>query len=283
MAPYPNWLRNSLLTGCALALPALAAVVPAGTQLQVRLKIKIASNTSKPDDPVETTVIAPVMVNGALAIPAGVTLRGLVTGASAATDPAGTTAASAGNASAQPVSKLFLSQFGYGAIYVLNTDFQVGAGVQLDDGYFEARHDHAVFGVPARNPIAREQRSVELLPENGVILEDPLRIPLGHRRAGVVLPIGSRGGYIHAAHDKGNIRRVREAEIDHRQGAVVVYPHGAHLQDGALQLDVRAALQIQNAGDGDQDYDQPDAEGQQKLFAQDRGTIAWLIPGHIGR
>ena len=87
MAPYPNWLRNSLLTGCALALPALAAVVPAGTQLQVRLKTKIASNTSKPDDPVETTVIAPVMVNGALAIPAGVTLRGLVTGASAATDP----------------------------------------------------------------------------------------------------------------------------------------------------------------------------------------------------
>src|ERR1035438_6496502 len=88
MASYPNWLRNSLLTGCALALPALAAVVPAGTQLQVRLKIKIASNTSKPDDPVETTVIAPVMVNGALAIPAGVTLRGVVTGASAATVPA---------------------------------------------------------------------------------------------------------------------------------------------------------------------------------------------------
>src|ERR1022692_4724197 len=91
MAPYPNWLRNSLLAGWALALPALAMpdiVVPAGAQLQVRLKTKIASNTSKPDDPVETTVIAPVMVNGALAIPAGVTLRGLVTGASAATDPA---------------------------------------------------------------------------------------------------------------------------------------------------------------------------------------------------
>src|ERR1039457_4707858 len=88
MGPYPNWLRNSLLTGCALALPALAAVVPAGTQLRVRLKTKIASNTSKPDAPVETTVIAPVMVNGALAIPAGVTLRGVVTGASAATDPA---------------------------------------------------------------------------------------------------------------------------------------------------------------------------------------------------
>jgi hypothetical protein len=87
MAPYPNWLRNSLLAGWALALPALALEVPAGAQLQVRLKTKIASNTSKPDDPVETMVIAPVMVNGALAIPAGVTLRGVVTGASAATDP----------------------------------------------------------------------------------------------------------------------------------------------------------------------------------------------------
>ena len=64
MAPYPNWLRNSLLAGWALALPALAMVVPAGTQLQVRLKTKIASNTSKPDDPVETMVIAPVTVNG---------------------------------------------------------------------------------------------------------------------------------------------------------------------------------------------------------------------------
>jgi hypothetical protein len=78
------------LACCALALPARpvpAVVVPAGAQIQIRLKTKIASNTSGPDDPVETTVIAPVMVNGALAIPAGVTLRGVVTAASAATDP----------------------------------------------------------------------------------------------------------------------------------------------------------------------------------------------------
>jgi hypothetical protein len=89
MAPFPNWLRNSLLAGWALALPPvmLALDVPAGTQIQIRLKTKIASNTSKPDDPVETMVIAPVTVNGALAIPAGVTLRGVVTGANAATDP----------------------------------------------------------------------------------------------------------------------------------------------------------------------------------------------------
>jgi hypothetical protein len=87
MALYPNWLRNSLLAACALALPALALEVPAGTQLQIRLKTKIASNTSKPDDPVETIVIAPATVNGAAAIPSGVTLRGVVTAASAATDP----------------------------------------------------------------------------------------------------------------------------------------------------------------------------------------------------
>jgi hypothetical protein len=88
MAPYPNCLRNSLLA--ALALPALAMqalVVPAGTPLQVRLKTRIASNTSRPNDPVETIVIAPVAVNGVVAIPAGVTLRGVVAAASAATDP----------------------------------------------------------------------------------------------------------------------------------------------------------------------------------------------------
>lgn len=88
MAPFPNWLRNSLLAGWALAMPARAIVIPTGTELQVRLKTKLASNTSKPDDPFETIVIAPVGVNGALAIPAGVTLRGMVTAATAATDPA---------------------------------------------------------------------------------------------------------------------------------------------------------------------------------------------------
>lgn len=91
MAPYPNWLRNSLLAGCLLALPATPApqttVVPAGTQIQTRLKTRIASNTSKPDDPVESMVIAPVTVNGAPAITAGVTLRGVITAASPATDP----------------------------------------------------------------------------------------------------------------------------------------------------------------------------------------------------
>ena len=87
MALYLNWLRSSLLLIGCLALPSLAVDVPSGAGLQVRLQTKIASNTSRPNDPIEAIVIAPIAVNGALAIPAGVRLRGVVTFASAATDP----------------------------------------------------------------------------------------------------------------------------------------------------------------------------------------------------
>jgi len=87
MVPYRSWLRSSSLAGLVLALPALAVEVPAGTEIQVRLQTRIASNTSKAGDPVDLTVIAPVAVNGAAAIPAGVTLHGVVKDATAATDP----------------------------------------------------------------------------------------------------------------------------------------------------------------------------------------------------
>jgi hypothetical protein len=82
-----NGVTAGLLAGWALIVPAMAVQIPTGAQIQVRLKTKIASNTSKPGDPVETMVIAPVPVNGPLAIPAGVTLRGVVKDATAATDP----------------------------------------------------------------------------------------------------------------------------------------------------------------------------------------------------
>jgi hypothetical protein len=78
MGRSPSWLRNSLLAGWALVLPGLdmpPVEVPAGTQLQIRLKAKIASKNSRPGDPVETIVIAPVTVDGSPAIPAGVTLQ----------------------------------------------------------------------------------------------------------------------------------------------------------------------------------------------------------------
>ncbi|MGA2590324.1 MAG: LssY C-terminal domain-containing protein [Bryobacteraceae bacterium] len=87
MARYPNWLRNSLLAACALALPVLAVEAPAGTELQVRLKTKIGSNTSEANDPVEAILIAPVLVNNKSVIPEGATVRGAIVKATAATDP----------------------------------------------------------------------------------------------------------------------------------------------------------------------------------------------------
>lgn len=79
-------LRSSLLS-LMLPIAALAVQVPSGTAIQIRLKTKIASNTAKANDPVEALVIAPVLAGGKEAIPAGVTIRGVVTGAEAATDP----------------------------------------------------------------------------------------------------------------------------------------------------------------------------------------------------
>jgi hypothetical protein len=70
------------------ALPAPAVEVPAGAELQVRLKSKIASNASKVNDAVEAVVVAPVMVGEVFAIPAGTGIRGVVTEAKPATDPA---------------------------------------------------------------------------------------------------------------------------------------------------------------------------------------------------
>ncbi len=68
-----------------LLLPfASAATLPQGTELQIRIKTKIASSTSKPKDPVEGIVIAPVVVGGQVIVPAGSTVRGQVRSALAA-------------------------------------------------------------------------------------------------------------------------------------------------------------------------------------------------------
>ncbi len=81
MARYRNWLKGSLALA---AVAALGVEVPAGTELQLRLKSKVSSNTSKLKDPVEATVIAPVVVDGKFVIPAGAVVRGTVTEAKAA-------------------------------------------------------------------------------------------------------------------------------------------------------------------------------------------------------
>jgi hypothetical protein len=52
--------------------------VPAGAEIQARIKTKVSTQTSKPKDPVEAVVVSPVMVTGQFAIPAGAVLRGTV-------------------------------------------------------------------------------------------------------------------------------------------------------------------------------------------------------------
>ena len=79
MAPLPRFPRSSILAALtALAAFAAPLEIPAGTEIQIRLKTKVSTTTAKPKDPVEAVVIAPVMLNGEFVIPAGATVRGAV-------------------------------------------------------------------------------------------------------------------------------------------------------------------------------------------------------------
>lgn len=71
----------------SLALPLTAAEIPAGTTLTLRLKTKVSSRDSKPKDPVEAVVIAPVVVGDAIVIHQGVLLSGSVTAAKKSAGP----------------------------------------------------------------------------------------------------------------------------------------------------------------------------------------------------
>jgi len=75
------WCRNCLRSSALVALAAaqaLALQVPAGTEIQIRLKSKVASKISQPNDAVEAQVIAPVMAGHVYAIPAGAPVHGTV-------------------------------------------------------------------------------------------------------------------------------------------------------------------------------------------------------------
>ena len=71
----------------AVCFPAFGLTVPAATEIQIRLKTKVATATSKAKDPVEAVVIAPVMVDGQFLIPAGAVVRGTVEKAAQSTKP----------------------------------------------------------------------------------------------------------------------------------------------------------------------------------------------------
>jgi hypothetical protein len=61
-----------------LVFPALAAQIPAGTEIIVRLSDKVASELVTPQTNIHATVIAPVVVDGKVLLPAGPVLNGSV-------------------------------------------------------------------------------------------------------------------------------------------------------------------------------------------------------------
>ncbi len=87
MARLPNFLKSSALAALFLSIPALALEVPAGTELQIRLKTKVSTQNARAGDPVEAAVIAPVMSGEQFLIPAGAVVRGTVAKAAAPTKP----------------------------------------------------------------------------------------------------------------------------------------------------------------------------------------------------
>jgi hypothetical protein len=78
--------RRAVCLALVLTANAFAARIFEGTDLSVRLMDKIATETAKPSTAIHATVIAPVIVEGAIAIPAGAQLDGEIKQAKAATD-----------------------------------------------------------------------------------------------------------------------------------------------------------------------------------------------------
>src|SRR5271169_4175403 len=78
MARSSKFRNASALGALSLCLCAAGLQAPAGTEMEIRLKTKVSTQTSKPKDPVEAVVVAPVMVGDQFAIPAGAVVRGTV-------------------------------------------------------------------------------------------------------------------------------------------------------------------------------------------------------------
>ncbi len=81
------WSSASAILALAACIPAFGLRMPIGSEIQIRLKTKVATPTSKAKDPVEAVVIAPVMVDGQFAIPAGAVVRGDVEKAAQSAKP----------------------------------------------------------------------------------------------------------------------------------------------------------------------------------------------------
>jgi len=84
--------RSSIRNGSALlallaGIPAFGLQLPAGTEIEIRLKTKVSTTASKPKDAVEAVVIAPVMLGAEFVIPASTPVHGTVETATQSTKP----------------------------------------------------------------------------------------------------------------------------------------------------------------------------------------------------
>lgn len=87
MASHSSMRNVSAFLALVICIPAFGLKLPAGTEIQIRLKAKVATPTSKAKDAVEAVVIAPVMLEGQFAIPAGAVVRGTVEKAAQSSKP----------------------------------------------------------------------------------------------------------------------------------------------------------------------------------------------------
>jgi hypothetical protein len=80
----PAKLMTATVSAAAPALTASPArtyrdvTIPAGTRIKIRLNSSLASNTSRVEDPVNATIISPIVVRGTRVVPAGSRVRGVV-------------------------------------------------------------------------------------------------------------------------------------------------------------------------------------------------------------
>ncbi|HYP08907.1 MAG TPA: LssY C-terminal domain-containing protein [Bryobacteraceae bacterium] len=65
----------------ALAFGQIAATLPAGAELSIRLRTPVSSNASKPEQPVEAVTIAPVVDGHRILLPAGAVVKGTIVAA----------------------------------------------------------------------------------------------------------------------------------------------------------------------------------------------------------
>ena len=78
MGPLLKFLKSSIAVLLLVSAAAAAINIPAGTEIDIRLKTKVSTTSTKANDAVEAVVLSPVMIDNQFVIPAGATVHGKV-------------------------------------------------------------------------------------------------------------------------------------------------------------------------------------------------------------